>query len=382
MNKQRIPNVKKYFETHVNDCFTNAYASVISHLGHNPNVLLADYLSFLFDEGSGMIGVNFLLRDSPSVEFTSEELNTSLEFAYLPGTTYYSDSIAGQDAADNDRLLIRFFIHDDPNLAYSRLKTLITSGTPVIVVVDLHEMRYHKAYQKEHGLHAIVITGFDEEADTYTMFDRYPLASSDFSGELLMSEVNRGRMSDTPLRNPLNGEYKRPVRHLWIEIDIHPTFAIREEKLRALLAESGRRLCGRRKLFGQECGLARIDAFRHALLDRRDHPLDERGIYVLKTYYFNALRSVSRNRRRFAAFLREIRDVLPDIPVSGMEADLETSARSWEICANLCLKSAISKKLSLLVSAADHLQTVIRTEAGIADRLMTWTASTKEEWEI
>jgi hypothetical protein len=371
--RKTLADVPRYFQPYVNDCFANTYGAVLAHMGLNPVMVLADYLSFMYDADTHFIGANYLYRYSPSVEFTEEELNTSLELAYFYQTCSYSQKSALQASPKaNNRVEFRMFIEDDESIAHARTKELIDSGKPVIAIVDLYEMSYHRAYQKDHGLHAVVITGYDDDLCELELFDTYPLSSSDFDGRLPYSEVMAGRRSLTPLFNPIAGEYRRPIRHLWVEIKADPQLQVSEDQVYSIIRESQLRMEGSKEVLGRVCGLPKIDEFRRCLVERKDETLDEQGIFLFKNYYNSSLKMIARSRKRFKAFLEGLGELVPEtaeVPVAMAAEALEESAKHWDICAYLCLKLGIKKSMSLVDDLDKHLMSILELEGRVIENL-------------
>jgi hypothetical protein len=370
MGMKVVEGVPRYFETYVNDCFATAYGALISHAGYNPNIILAEYLSFMYDPETEYIGTNFLYRFSATVEFSEEELNTSLEFAYFPKTTYFSDpEDTGKINRRKDMINITMYIDDNKEIAHNRMKELIDEGKPVMAVVDLYYMFYHKAYNKERGLHAVVVTGYDDENGIVELFDKYKLAESDFDGELSLAEFVEARVSDVPRENMMVGEYRRPIRNLWMEMNVDPEFRVTNEKIFNLIRESCSRMLGERTLLGQGSGLERLDAFRKDMLAKKEKAFDDRELFLFRNYYNTTLKRVARSRYRYRAFLEELGALLPEAVIAEVSAELTESGKRWDICANLFLKMAISKKTSLLDDIDKHLSAIIEIESKIIDRL-------------
>jgi hypothetical protein len=360
--------VPRYFEPYVNDCFHNSYAAVLQHMGLNPGLILADYLSFMYDNKKDHIGVNYFYRSNTSVEFTEEELNTSLEFAYLPATSYFSPTAAdNSEAGCKDRVTIEMYMEDDADIAYTRLKELIDNGIPVIAAVDLYHMSYHRAYLKEHGLHCVVITGYNEEEGYFDLFDKFKLSSSDFDGRIPISDVNLGRASENPL--PPDDRSKRPIRNLWIEIKADKDFKITEDKLIHILDESCRRMSGKKEVLGYKCGLEMLDSFMDDLLRKKEEELDDKRISWYRNYLNSSFKVIARSRKRFKAFVAEIGSILPEQLVSKVSGYLEESSTHWDIAASIVLKMGIKKSLLLTDDLVKHLGEIRKIEDLIVEAL-------------
>ncbi len=369
MEKNFIEKVPRYFEPYVNDCFHNAYGAVLQYMGLNPNIILADYLSFMYDSENGNIGVNYLYRYSTTVEFKEEELNTSLEFAYVPATATFSPE-GEKDCKVKfpDRVNISMFINDDSHTAHARLKSLIDSGRPVVAAVDLFHMSYHRAYQREHGLHCVVITGYDEKEGCFELFDKYRLSSSDFEGKLPIEEVKLGRASHNPATWSAD-TIKRPVRNLWIEICAHKDFGITDKKLLNVLEESCNRLNGLKQVLCRECGFKALEAFTKDLLAKQEEALDDNQ-YSWFRYHLNiSFKNISRNRKRFMAFLNEISALLPGQACADACVKLEEASKHWDIAASIALKIGIKKSPELIGDLAGQLRTIRELEGCVAEKL-------------
>ncbi len=368
MKNNLTAKVPRYFEPYVNDCFHNAYAAVLQYMGLNPRIILADYLSFLYDRDNENIGVNYLYRMNTSVEFTEEELNTSLEFVYLPATvSFSSDFINNNRIRYKDRVNINMYIEDDSNVAYSRLKELIDNGKPVVAAVDLYYMKYHRAYMKEHGIHCVVITGYDEENGCFELFDKFKLSSSDFDGILPIAEVNQGRVSDNPLS--WGDMSKRPIRNLWMEICTDKAFNVNDEKLINVLRESCMRMTGSRNILGHKCGLDMLEAFEKDLLLKKEEVLDVTRIYWYRAYLNISFKNIARNRKRFMIFVKETGRLLPEHLVTEVCNCLEESSKLWDISASIALKMGIKKSLVLTGELVRQLSEIRRQESHLVERL-------------
>lgn len=366
---KQMGNVPRYFEPYVNDCFHNAYSAVLLHMGLNPNIILADYLSFMYDCKNGHLGVNYFYRPNTTVEFTEDELNTSLEFVHLLPAAFYSQAVAKDiDIRYKDRVRINMFMEVKPDVAYQRLKELLDNGIPVVAAVDLYYMNYHRAYGKEHGLHCVVFTGYDEEEGYFHLFDKYKLSSSDFDGILPIDEVNSGRMSDNPLPG-VNATQKRPVRNLWMEIYADNEFKVTEEKLLNVISESCLRMKGQKEVLGHKCGLDAIEHFSKSLLEKKNEKIDDDKVYWYRVYLNGTLKNISRSRKRFGVFIKEISSLLPEQLVTSLCVSLEESSKHWDICSSIALKLGIRKSLDMIDDLVNQLDVIRELEHSIVERL-------------
>jgi hypothetical protein len=367
--------VPRYFVPYTNDCFQNAYGSVISYLGLKPDLLLSDYLSFVYSPETGFAGMNYLHKESSSVEFTEEELNISQEYIYYPATTYYSRR-GEKDTKEisNDKIKITWYIDDDNNNAYSRMKELIDKDLPVVAVVDLYYIRYHKAYHKEHGLHAIVITGYNEEENYVELFDKYKFSNCDFDGRLPIDEVIKARSSKN-----CSDKITRPIRNLWMEFDGDKQFVYSEKRWIGVIEESCRRMHGEKELLGCKCGFESIEALRADLLERKKRSTDEKFNDLFRNYYSAVFRGLSRGRTRFAAFLTALDSELPEDLACKTTDLLKQSAKAWEICANLSIRLAITKNMNGFDNISEQLIDICNYEGKVVEMLHKFICEMKRE---
>jgi hypothetical protein len=371
MSKHSIMNVPRYFVPYTNDCFQNAYGSVISYLELKPELLLADYLSFVYDPKSGYAGMNYLQKEGTSVEFTEEELNCSLEYVYFPTTTIFSQR-KGQQTKNiqNDQIKITWYIEDDENIAYLRMKELIDMEMPVVVVVDLYYIKYHKAYQKEHGLHAVVVTGYNEEENYVEIFDKYRFSSCDFDGKFPIDELILARNSKN-----CSGRYNRPIRNLWMEFSGNKQFVYNEKRWREILEESCRRMYGEKDILGCKCGLDSLEAFRRDLAAKREGEMDQAMLDYFKYYYSAIFRSLSRSRIRFNEFLIALDSKLPEELVTEVTSLLKESSKGWEINANLSIRLAITKNINAIDNLSEQIKAIWDYESLAVEKLHKYIKS-------
>lgn len=369
MSKHFISDVPRYFQPQVNDCFSTALTSYILYRKLNPNITMADYLSLMYDEKNGYLGLNYLFKPNSTVFFTDEELNTSFHFFYMaPVETYKLKEDKDIQEKDKGKIYISKYIEDSDN-AYLRTKELIDNDIPVIVAVDLYYMNYHRAYQKEHGLHYVVITGYDEENGYYELFDKFKLASCNFDGKLPISDIISGRASKNPQSNPLMGSYEREILNNWIEVKVNEDFNVSKEDIFSIISESLDRMKGKKEVLGNKCGINVLKDFINYMKLKKQEELDEQNTYYFNTYLNQAFKVIARNRKRFKLFISEAKSFFTIEAASEIENCLEDSSRFWDISANLCYKLAISKRLSLIDDISIQLEKVIETENILIEKL-------------
>ncbi len=357
-----IDGVPRYFVPYVNDCFQNAYGAIVAHYGLKPELILADYLSFMYDEVTGYIGLNYLHKPSRSFEFSEEQLNTSLEYVYFPAVTHYSkrDKSEVQKLTDN-KVKISLYVEDNPQIAHERLIELIDMGIPVITVVDMYHMSYHSAYLKAHGAHAVVVTGYNKEEGYVEIFDKYDLSKSDFDGRMAVEDFICARNSDND-----QGSYTKPIRNMWMEVS-KECFKPGYDSCKNIIAESLRRMKGEKDILGYKCGLPALDIFTRDLLFKRDTMPDDE-LFSLLRYYNTAFKLISRSRTRFMVFLKEISTMVSD--TEEISDCLKDSAAKWEIVSNLFLRLALTKNKEIMNNICRQLELIKETESRAVDKLL------------
>ncbi|WP_024831906.1 BtrH N-terminal domain-containing protein [Ruminiclostridium josui] len=358
-----IDGVPRYFAPYVNDCFQNAYGAIAAHFGLKPELILADYLSFMYDQDTGYIGLNYLHKPSRSFEFSEEQLNTSLEYVYFPAVTHYSrrDRNEVQKLPDN-KIKISLYIEDNPQIAHERLIELINLGIPVITVVDMYHMSYHSAYHNAHGAHAVVVTGYNLEEGYVEIFDKYGLSKSDFDGRMSIEEFICSRNSDND-----QGSYKKPIRNMWMEVSKNECFTPDYASCKNIIVESLSRMKGEKDILGFKCGLPALESFIKDLVYKRDTMPDDDLFYLLR-YYNTAFKIVSRSRTRFMVFLKEISAMVDDI--EEICDCFNNSSAKWEIASNLALRLALTKNKNVMSNICRQLELIKETESRAVEKLL------------
>lgn len=369
MNKHSIANIPRYFEPHVNDCFLNALSSRLLYQKLDPHLILADYLSFIYSPTDGYIGNNTYIKPNDITLLAEEWFNTQFHFLHLHKPQHFQNDISGNSVnIHSDKINIMFYIEDDYSQAFARLKELIDNDIPVIMAIDLYYISYHRAFGKEHGLHYVVVTGYNEAEGYLELFDKYKLSSSDFDGKISFEEIRQARGSENPLNNPLMGQYRRPIKNLWVEVSIGSSLKISQDDVLGILKESVCRMGGQTRIVGNPCGFEIMDRFIRDLLAKKDEELDERNQYLFKTYYNEAFKIMSRSRKRFNTFLKSSAGWLPEFN-AGILKDLEDSSLCWDIAANLCYKLVISNNFGVMDSIEKQLRKMRETEMGFIAKL-------------
>lgn len=368
MKKHSIANVSRYYDPDAHDCFHNVLLSLLIYKGLNINLTLADYLCFMYERESGYIGLNYLEKPLQTILLKEEELNTSLEYVFSPTTANYKDyNTVVNDSRYGDKMKIFRFFDVDKEQAYSHLKDLIDRNEPTIIAVDLFYMNYHRAFQKEHGLHYIMVTGYDDEKGLIELFDKKFNVESDFNGSLPVEDIMKARSSDNPHMDPSLGEYSRPLHNLWAEVNAD-SFTVSDSRSLNIIRKSCSRMHGQEDVLGHKCGLARMELFRGDLISRTQSELNKQTLDLFR-YYTGSFKIIARSRRRFSVFLKELISILPDKLITEATCLLEASSRYWDLCSSISYKFALTKSRELVRSIYEKLGAAINQEKEAVDRL-------------
>jgi hypothetical protein len=323
----------------------------------------------MYEEESGHMGINYLFKPYTSIIFTEEQLNVSMHFFYNAEiSTYEHEKHKDRKIQNRSKINLFKYISDD-DTSYSRTKELINNNKPVLAATDLFYMRYHQAYQKQHGLHYVVITGYDEEAGEFEVFDKYKLANSNFEGKLPIKEVNMARQSKNTQHDDLIGDYDRPILNSWTEVEIGNDFEINKEDILEIVEESFKRMKGEKNVLGLSCGINMIRACKENIESKKLEELNENNTYFFKSYYNQAFKVIARNRKRFKSFINEAKNIIHIESADKIETLLEESSNLWDINANLSYKLAISKKVSIIADICNKFDEIIEKESKVLDLL-------------
>jgi len=376
LKKHSIANVSRYYDPDAHDCFHNVLLSLLIYKGLNINLVLADYLCFMYEPESGYIGLNYLDKPLQTILLKEEELNTSLEYVFSPTTANYRDySTVINDSRYGDKMKIFRFYDDDNEQAYSHLRDLVDRDEPTIIAVDLFYMRYHRAFQKEHGLHYVMVTGYDDEKGLIELFDKKFNVECDFDGSLPVEDIMKARSSDSPHTDPFLGEYRRPLHNVWVEVNAD-SFTVSDNRSLNIISKSCSRMHGQEDVLGHECGLARMELFRNDLISRTQSELNKQTLDLFR-YYTGSFKVVARSRRRFTVFLKELTSILPGNLITEVSCLLADSAKCWDLCSNISYKFALTKSRELAKSIYAKLGTAIDQEKEAVDRLHSFLGNSQ-----
>ena len=79
----------------------------------------------------------------------------------------------------------------------------VASGQPVILGADYYELAFHPRYHKQHGAHAVLLYGVDEEKETAWIAD-YNSPFVAYRGEIAVSDLRRARLSANAWNGSIN----------------------------------------------------------------------------------------------------------------------------------------------------------------------------------
>lgn len=210
MKKRNIEDITRYFTPYTNDCFSNALGSLLLHYRKDPDLLTADYLGFLYDRESDHIGINYPFKQHSSFQFCREELNTSYPYLYFFEPVQDTEPALEDCCADTDKVVVKFHLSEDTAYVHQQLKNSIDQNIPAMIGIDLFYMPYHKYFGNRHTAHYVIVTGYDDEQEMYSLFDTHRTAGSNFQGELPYSVIREARSSCNPQFHKKLGAYERP----------------------------------------------------------------------------------------------------------------------------------------------------------------------------
>lgn len=103
---------------------------------------------------------------------------------------------------DDVRLTSCRTAEDYPRLWRQNVRS-VAAGRPVILGADYYELAFHPRYHKQHGAHAVLLYGVDEENETAWIAD-YNSPFVAYRGEIALSDLRRARLSVNAWNGSIN----------------------------------------------------------------------------------------------------------------------------------------------------------------------------------
>jgi hypothetical protein len=131
-------------------------------------------------------------------------------------------------------------------------------------------------------------------------------------------------------------------------------------------------MSSRKNVLGIECGVNALNNLLHDLEYKKNEGLEEKNLYLFKTYYNETFKTIARSRKRFNAFLGELDGLVPSEVRSEAIHQLEESANKWDICANLSLKLGITRSIALINDIINQLGEIREREMQVVKIVDNW----------
>ena len=248
----------------------------------------------------------------------------------------------------------------DPEAAWKAVRTLLDTGTPVTVSVDVFALARAGLYPRlRHADHQYIAAGYDDEAATVHLIDPSPwqpcardLPLGLFLASWDMSEFSgvRDRYNWTWLEAPAQPPSLRPG----------PMQALLRRNLRSMSASSGQAGL----VLGLE-GIGRLAEDAGAWAGYEEP--------FLRTHLRRCaplLLEIAVLREGHGHFLRHLGQLFDRPALTGLGGELESISQGWFVVKNLCLKGALKEPASLLPRIQSRLHDIEARErkalAGLA----------------
>lgn len=361
---RRIILEKQYYEPFVSDCFTNNLASILLQSGFDPDTILCDYYSFVYNSESHIIGINYPLEFNKPV-YLDQSYGNFLNAAYKYLRFFPPVQEGGYSVSKETELIgVYRYTSDCPEFAWNRLKHLIDNGIPGLCAVDVYHMPYHRYYGQKHAIHYVTITGYDEVQGEVELFDRYKTIGSDFEGTVPLHEFIKARSSENPLDIDYESISGVPIRNLWVEVDIPESFHTDSAGLQDIIRQSINKMNTTGEWNGFSYGTAGMDRFIDDMRKVADWGTDLRYyfIYCLRS----AFKNLQRHRTRFDYFIKKVCITGNEVLLKGVGEKLHESSGEWQVLSNLAFKYGMKQSDTALESIIGHLKKIRETEAELS----------------
>lgn len=366
----KIKPVTQYYEWFVSDCFTNSIANVIIQAGLDVNVVLCDYFSFFYNYSTHSIGANYPLDFNIPVyldEKWQEFINNSYKYLKFWPVIDIDDSYCFSKARDSGKINIHRYTSSSGKTAWNRTKQILDSGNMAVCAVDIYYMKYHRYYMKEHAIHYVNVTGYDEENNLVEIFDRYKTTGSDFEGEIDLEEFILARQSENPLELSYEGITGIAINNLWVEVNIPKDFSVEEEGRLAILKKSSAIMKGQGTDKTYLYGIPGFERFISDIEKIDQIDVDIRFYFV---YHFrSACKNLQRNRARFSNFIENSRVISDEKLKRAVLKDLMLSSELWGMLSNIVYKYGVKQKEETFVNIIKNLKEIKAIEMRVSNSL-------------
>ena len=104
-------------------------------------------------------------------------------------------------------------------------------------------------------------------------------------------------------------------------------------------------------------------------MEKKNEKLDNEKVYWYRVYLNGSLKNISRSRKRFGVYIKEISSLLPEQLVTSLCVSLEESSKHWDICSSIALKLGIRKSLDMVDDLVSQLEIIREMENRIVEKL-------------
>ncbi len=235
-------------------------------------------------------------------------------------------------------------------------KTKVREGIPLIVGVDIFNLKYTPYYRKYHSNHRVILCGYSEIQDYVTIIDHYQWV---YKGNIEIDSFFEARSSLCPKDDgPYSG---RPINNVWLEVDSDGWEANPEELLFTTVFRSLEKYYNINSYYKKSSYFG-IDALKKILeIINQYKEIDKAcNMVFFGKLHFDVLCLYTR-LKLFKYYIRMSSstvklDILPKINEQIVE-DL----KEWELLLRLIIK-AIYTKEDLLYKIVNRLRKIIAIE--------------------
>lgn len=249
----------------------------------------------------------------------------------------------------------------DPEAAWKAVRSLLDTGTPVAVSVDVHALAQAGLYpRRRHADHQYIAAGYDDPAGTVHLIDPSPWQPSarDIPLGLFLASWDMSAFSG--VRDRYNWT--------WLRSPAQPP-SLRRAPIQALLRRNLRSMSATRGQAGLVIGL---EGIRQLAVDtgawagREDADLQSHLRHCARL-----LLEIAVLREGHGRFLGHVGRLFDQPGLAALGAELGTISQGWFVAKSLCLKGALKEPASLLPRIQSRLHDIGAREgkalAGLAE---------------
>ena len=249
----------------------------------------------------------------------------------------------------------------DPDSAWKAVRSLLDTGTPVAVNVDVFALAQAGLYPRlRHADHQYIAAGYDDPAGTVHLIDPSPWQPSARDIPLGLFLASWDMSAFTGVRGRYNWT--------WLRAPAQPP-PLRRAPLQALLRRNLRSMSATRGQAGLVMGL---EGIRQLAVDaggwaRRENP----DLQSHLRQCARLLLEIAVLREGHGRFLGHVGRLFGQPRLADLGSELGTISQGWFVVKNLCLKGALKEPKSLLPRIQSRLHDIEAREgkalAGLAE---------------